>query len=90
MPTRLLLGLTATLIHDELTTAYGQGVVPYRTVAYRESLDDYSQSGRHVSVITQQNIDAVKDLLNNDPHISTATILGIVYHISILINTQRD
>jgi len=55
-----------------------------------QSLDDYSQSARHVSVITQQNIDAVKDLVNNDPHISIATILGIVYHINIVLNTQRD
>ena len=31
--TRLLLGLTATQIHDELATAYGQGVVSYLTVA---------------------------------------------------------
>ncbi len=45
---------------------------------------------QHVAVITQQIIDAVKDLVNNDPHISIATILGIVYHINIVINTQRD
>ncbi|CAF2812706.1 unnamed protein product [Rotaria sp. Silwood2] len=75
---RLLLGLTATQIHDELTTAYGQGVVAYRTVAHwvhrfssgRKSLDDDPRSGHPLSVITQQNFEAVKDLVNGDPHIS--------------------
>ncbi len=46
--TRWLLGLTATQIHEELTTAYGQGVIAYRTVAHwvhrfssrRDSLED--------------------------------------------------
>ena len=66
--TRLLLGLTATQIHDELTTAYGQGYVSYRTVARwvhrfsneRESLEDNPRSGRPITAITQQNIDAVQ------------------------------
>ncbi|CAF3356139.1 unnamed protein product [Rotaria sp. Silwood1] len=68
--TRWLLGLTATQIHDELTTAYGQDVVSYCTVTRwiqrfsneRESLEDNPRSGRPLSDITQQNIDAVKDL----------------------------
>ncbi|CAF5077790.1 unnamed protein product, partial [Rotaria sp. Silwood1] len=68
--TRWLLGLTATQIHDELTTAYGQGVVSYRTVAHwihrfssgRESLEDDPRSGRPIAIITQQNIDAVQGL----------------------------
>jgi hypothetical protein len=50
MPTRLLFGLTATPIHDELTT----GVVSYRTVAYRfssgrEPLGDYARHDRDQS-----------------------------------------
>lgn len=48
--TRLLLGLTATQIHQELTTAYGQKIVSYSTVAHwfhrfsngRESFEDDS------------------------------------------------
>ncbi|CAF1229600.1 unnamed protein product [Rotaria sp. Silwood1] len=68
--TRWLLGLTATQIHDESTTAYGQDVVSYCTVTRwiqrfsneRESLEDNPRSGRPLSAITQQNIDAVKDL----------------------------
>ncbi|CAF1129943.1 unnamed protein product [Rotaria sp. Silwood1] len=67
--TRWLLGLTATQIHDELTTAYGQDVVSYCTVTRwiqrfsneRESLEDNPRSGRPLSAIIQQNIDAVKD-----------------------------
>ncbi|CAF1133040.1 unnamed protein product [Rotaria sp. Silwood1] len=87
--TRWLLGLTATQIHDELTTAYGQGVVSYRTVAHwihrfssgRESLEDDPRSGRPIAIITQQNIDAVQGLVNDDSHISidyVTTILDIV------------
>jgi histone-lysine N-methyltransferase SETMAR len=90
--TRLLLGLTATQIYYELTTAYGQDVVSYRTVARwierfsneQESLEDNPRSGRPITAITQQNIDAVNNLVNDDPHISIdyiATILDIS-HVS--------
>ncbi|CAF2995186.1 unnamed protein product [Rotaria sp. Silwood2] len=76
--TRWLLGLNTIQIHDELTTAYGQGVVSYSTVAHwidrlssgRESLEDNSRNGRPITVITKQNIDAIQDLVNDDPHIS--------------------
>ncbi|CAF4213127.1 unnamed protein product, partial [Rotaria sordida] len=78
--------LTATQIHDELTTAYGQGVISYCTATRRiqrfsneqESLEDNPRSGRLITVITQQNIDAVKDLVNNDPHISIDYIAAIL------------
>jgi histone-lysine N-methyltransferase SETMAR len=84
----LLLGLTATQIHDELTTAYGQGLVSYCTVIRwiqrfsneQESLEDNPRSGRPLAAITKQNIDAVKDLVNDDPQSSIdyiATILDI-------------
>ena len=84
--TRLLLHLTATQIHDELTTAYGQGVVSYSTVAHwvhrfssgRESLEDDPRSGRTITVVTQQNIDSVKVLVNDDPYISIDLIAGIL------------
>ncbi|CAF1170428.1 unnamed protein product [Rotaria sordida] len=88
--THLLLGLTVTQIHDELTTAYGQGYVSHRTVARwvhrfsneRKSIEDNPRSGRPIIVISQQNIDAVQNLVNDDPHISIdfiAIILGISY-----------
>ncbi len=58
--TRLLLGLTATQIYDELVTVYGQDVVSYCTVTRwfkrflneRESLEDNPRSGRPITVIT--------------------------------------
>jgi histone-lysine N-methyltransferase SETMAR len=84
--TRLLLGSTTTQIHDELTTAYGQSVLSYCAVAHwvhrfssgRQSLDDDPRSGRPLSVITQQNIEAVRDLVNDDPHISIDYIADIL------------
>ncbi|CAF1510471.1 unnamed protein product, partial [Rotaria sp. Silwood1] len=84
--TRWLLGLTATQIHDKLTTAYGQGVVSYCTVTRwiqrfsneQESFEDNPRSGRPITAITQQNIDAVKDLVNDDPHISIDYIAAIL------------
>ncbi|CAF4807714.1 unnamed protein product [Rotaria sp. Silwood2] len=80
--TRWLLGLTATQIHGELTTAYGQDVVSYCTVTRwierfsneQESLEDNPRSSRPISSITQQNTNAVTDLVNDDPHISIAYI----------------
>jgi len=44
-------------------------------------LEDNPRCGRPIAVVTQQNIDAVKELVNDDPHISIdyiATILGTV------------
>ncbi|CAF3930991.1 unnamed protein product [Rotaria sp. Silwood1] len=87
--TRWLLALTATQIHRELTTAYGQDVVSYCTVTRwierfsneRESLEDNPRSGRPIAIISQQNIDSVQGLVNDDSHISidyVTTILDIV------------
>lgn len=36
----------------------------------QDSLEDNPRSGRPLSVVTQQNIDAVQDLVNDDLHIS--------------------
>ncbi|CAF4443961.1 unnamed protein product [Rotaria sp. Silwood2] len=71
-------GLTATQIHDELTTAYEHGEVSYYTVTRwiqrfsneRESLEDNPRSCCSITAFTQQNIDAVTDLVNDDLHIS--------------------
>ncbi|CAF4483037.1 unnamed protein product, partial [Didymodactylos carnosus] len=83
---RSLLGLNATQIHDELITAYGQDYVSYPTVALwlhafssgRESLEDDPRSGRPITAVTQENIDAVQDLVNDDPHISIDYIADIL------------
>ncbi len=61
--TRLLLGLTAKQIHEALTTAYGQDVVSYSTVALwvhrfssgPELLEDDPQGGRSIAIVTQEN-----------------------------------
>jgi transposase len=63
--TRLLLDLTTTQVHNELTAVYGQDVVSYSTVSpwiqrfsnERESLEDNPRSGPPLSAVTQQNID---------------------------------
>ncbi|CAF1691979.1 unnamed protein product, partial [Adineta ricciae] len=44
----------------------------------QQSLEDNPRSGRPVTVITQQNIDSVKDLVNDDPHISIDYIAMIL------------
>ncbi|CAF1006572.1 unnamed protein product [Adineta steineri] len=98
--TRLLLGLTATEIHNELTAVYRPDVVSYSTVSRRiqrfpnerESLEDNPRSGRSLSAIAQQNIDGVKDLMNDDPNIIIdyiATILDTVITSLILMDTRR-
>jgi len=84
--TRWLLGLTATQIYNELTTAYIQDVVSYRTVARwverfsneREGLEDDPRSGRPITAVTQQNIDDVDALVNDGPHISIDYIAAIL------------
>ncbi|CAF3193008.1 unnamed protein product, partial [Rotaria sp. Silwood2] len=52
----------------------------------RESLEDDPCSGHPITVITQHNIDSVKDLLNDDPHISIDLIAGIldISHSSVV------
>ena len=98
--TRRLLGLTATQVHNGLTAVYGQDVVSYSTVSpwiqrfsnEQESLEDNPQSDRPLSVITQQNIDGAKDLVNDDPHIIidyVAAILDTVITSLIVVDTQR-
>ncbi|CAF4576686.1 unnamed protein product, partial [Didymodactylos carnosus] len=44
----------------------------------RESLEDDPRSGRPITAVTQENIDAVKDLVNDDPHISIDYIADIL------------
>ncbi len=67
-------------------TAYGQDCVSYPTVALwirrfsneRESLEDDPRSGRPITAITQKNIDAIKDLVDEDPHISIDYMAAIL------------
>ncbi|CAF1574709.1 unnamed protein product [Adineta steineri] len=98
--TRLLLGLTATQIHNELAAVYGPDVVSYSAVTRwiqrflnkRESLEDNPRSGRPLSAITQQNIDGAKDLVNDDSHIIigyVATVIDTVITSLIMVDTRR-
>jgi hypothetical protein len=48
-------------------------------------LEDNPRSGRPITTITQQNIDAVKDPVKDDPRISVdyiTNILDIVYYMN--------
>jgi len=84
--TRFLLGLTTTEIHHELIDAYEYGCVSFSTVAQwvrrfasgRESFEDNPRSGRPVTAISQENIRAVEELINDDPHISIDYIAAMV------------
>ena len=86
MKTRSLLGLNATQIHEELIAAYGDDYVSYPTIvrwrhaffAGREPLEDNPRSGRPITAVTQDNIDAVKELVDEAPHISIDNIATIV------------
>ena len=72
--TRWLLDLTATQVHDGLTAGYRPDVVSYSKVTHwvyrfssrRESLkDDHS-----IISLTQQSINAIKDLVNAELNIT--------------------
>ena len=84
--TRFLLDLNSAEIHSELTTAYRQGVV-----SGRESLEDDLRQGHPIAVITQQNIDDVGDLVNDDLHISIDYIAYIldISHGSVSTTLKR-
>ena len=75
--TRTILGLSATAIHDELTTAYGPKAICYSTVQkwaakyFREGnmeIEDDPRSGRPVSKINPENIQVVQNVIDEDPH----------------------
>jgi len=74
--TRTILGLTATEIHEELITAHGPDVVSYPTVQRwckrtKEGImeiEDNPRSGRPVTGPTEENIQEVRSLIEQDPH----------------------
>lgn len=98
--TRFKLGLTAKQIHEELCGAWGDGYVSYSTVAewvhrFREgrtSLEDDSRIGRPVTGVTGANTEAVRMLIEENPHISIRYIafeLGVSYGtISSIIHDE--
>jgi hypothetical protein len=84
--TQFLLDLTATEMHHELINAYEHDCVSFSTVAQwvrrftsgRESFEDNPRIGRPVTAITQANIHAVEELINDDPHISIDYIAAML------------
>ena len=84
---RTHLGIDAKTIHEELATAKGSDAPPYRTVARwtqlfregREDVHDDPRSGRPVSEMTAENIELVRQAINNDPHSTYDEIMAETY-----------
>ena len=76
--TRFKLGFNTTQIHEALRGAWGDGYVSYTTVAEwvhrfkqcRTSLEDDPWIGRPVTAATDQNIEVIRTLIDENPHIS--------------------
>jgi histone-lysine N-methyltransferase SETMAR len=74
----LPLGISTVEIHRELKLALGDLSPSYQTVARwehffkngRESVKDDPRSGRPVTTCTKQNIDQVRQLIDENSHIS--------------------
>lgn len=94
--TRTLLEVDPTTIHQELVTAYGAQVLSYSVVQkwsklIREGemeIEDKPRSGRPVSGTTEENIDWVRSLIEEDPHstyddleVETELSRGTIYNI---------
>lgn len=83
---RTILGIDAKTIHEELTTALGPNAPSYRTVARwanrfregREDVNDDPRSGRPVSELTDENIELVRQVINNDPHSTYDEIIAAI------------
>lgn len=79
---RSQLGENATKIHSDLVQVTGAQAPSYRTVARwietlgagRASLNDDPRSGRPSTAVTEENIAAVRALVDEDPNITIATI----------------
>ena len=73
---RTILGINPKTIHEELATALGPKAPSYPTVAEwakrfregREDVNDDPRSGRPVSEMTDENIELVRQVIDNDPH----------------------
>ena len=73
---RTILGIDAKIIHERLITALGPNAPSYRTVPKlasgfregREDVNDDLQFDRPVHELTDENIELVRQIINNDPH----------------------
>jgi transposase len=81
---RAILGMNTTAIHEEFTTTLGPLAPSYRTVARwekrfregREDLNDDQRSESPVSETTDENIELVRQVIDNDPHSTYDEIIG--------------
>ncbi|CAF1347479.1 unnamed protein product [Didymodactylos carnosus] len=73
---RTILEINAKIICEELTTALGPDAAAYSTAAKwakhfregREDVNDDFRSGRPISVLTDENIEQVRQVIEDDPH----------------------
>lgn len=79
---RTALNIEARTIHDELHTVFGDEAPSYRTVARwtqwfregREEIEDEERSGRPVTETTLDNIEEIRSIVNDDPHVTIAEL----------------
>jgi hypothetical protein len=73
---RTSLGINPKTIHEELATYLGLNAPSYPTVAERatpfregrEDVNDDNRSASPVSELTDEHIELVRQVINNDPH----------------------
>ncbi|CAF1536206.1 unnamed protein product [Rotaria sp. Silwood1] len=79
---RTALNIEARTIHDELHTVFDDEAPSYRTVARwtqwfregREEIEDEERSGRPVTETTLDNIEEIRSIVNDDPHVTIAEL----------------
>ena len=78
------MGIDVKTIHNEFTTALGPDAPSYHTVARwasrfhegREDINDDPRSGRPLSQLTDENIEPVRQIINNDLHLTCDKIIA--------------
>ncbi|CAF1396403.1 unnamed protein product, partial [Rotaria sp. Silwood1] len=81
---RAILGIDSKTIFDELTEALGPDAPSYPTVRrwakrFREGRDDVTddpRSGRPISVLTDENVERVRQVIEDDPYSTYDDIMG--------------
>ncbi|CAF3736262.1 unnamed protein product [Rotaria sp. Silwood1] len=81
---RAILGIDSKTIFDELTEALGTDAPSYSTVTrwakrFREGRDDVTddpRSDRPISVLTDENVERVRQVIEDDPHSTYDDIMG--------------
>ena len=92
--TRARLGFSATAISDELTAAYPGQAPQYSCVAKwtklfregRESVEDDPRPGRPITAHTRQSISLVRQIVDDDPHVTYAIIYMLWFVVDRLVS----